>query len=134
MNYWFGVISKSYSLADFECEKKWFCLPFTAKVGDYIVMYKTLSIAKKNSGICGIYKLIKREASCDGLCKSYGSFNGTLFYYELEAIKELKVPIPISVLKKNVILKKSQPIRRSAQGTVFELKVCEFSEREKIIK
>jgi hypothetical protein len=127
MSYWLGVISKEHTLQEFLKEDKWFCLPITAKIGDGIVIYVTARLSKKFAGIIGAYELTKKSAdSCQ--CNHYGSFNETLYCYELKSTHIFLSPVLLADIKTNLILKRAQPLRRNFQGTIFNLSKDEFNE------
>ncbi len=127
MNYWLGVIAKEHTFQEILKTDKWFCFPSNADIGDKVVLYVTARLQKQYSGIIGIYELT-RKISDDTKCKGYGSFNEILHCFGLDLTKEFSPPISLDSIKANSIIKKSQPLRRNFQGTVFKLSKHEFQE------
>lgn len=54
--------------------------------------------------------------------------------FEVEPIQRIKSPVELPEIKENAILKKSEPIRSHAMGTLFKLEVDEAAELERLLR
>ena len=121
MNYWIGVVgsSVSYERLVQGGDKSWFCLPSGSMVGDTILIYLTIGVAKSKSGIFAEYKVVQKDASKNSECRKYGTGNVALTYVEMKKIKELKSRVKMKKMREDPFLKEVGFVRRQGQGTYF---------------
>lgn len=121
MNYWIGVVgsSVSYERLVNGGDKSWFCLPSGSMVGDSILIYLTLGVAKTKSGIFAEYQVVQKDASKNSECRKYGTGNVALTYVDMKKIKELKTRVNMKKMREDSFLKEVGFVRRQGQGTFF---------------
>jgi predicted RNA-binding protein with PUA-like domain len=124
-NYWIGVIGTASTFARFADANYWFCMPNDAQLGDYVLMYVSAKIAKKNSGIVIQLEILEIDETKNGYCKSYG-LDQKLNYVNLKHIKFFTNPISFKDIKTNPMLANQQFMRRKMQGTCFKITEFDF--------
>jgi hypothetical protein len=102
----------------------WWCLPNKAKPGALVAMYRTgMRFGVANAGIFALFSFQRFDPAHDTNCMPYGSTlsHGALRYAVLSPLKQLSKPIQFRDLKADSVFRYAKCVRRSFQGTVFEL-------------
>jgi hypothetical protein len=108
-NLWFGVSSASL---DERSTASWWCLPRSARVGDLLFLYQTLT------GVRRIERVISEGLSREVRCGAVG-----LLTFDTELVVKLVTPLTAKDLKTDAILRELPSVRRNFQGTTFRLPV-----------
>lgn len=130
MKYWLGVIGSIKTYERFMLESdSWFCMPKSCEVGDCMVMYASIKVAKKKAGVFGFYEVLKKDETKDGDCRTYGIFSGTgerPIYVELKLIDKLETSIPFHTIQSSPRLADTPFVRRNFQATYFSLTDAQY--------
>lgn len=128
MKFWLGVVS---SLISYERlskgEQLWFCLNNDCSEGDVVLLYRTTKTIKP-SGIFASYLIRLVDADRNAKCSPYNSlgFGKQLCYVELTPVEVFSYPLDLARIKRVPLLRNSSAVKRSFQGTCFELTASEY--------
>ena len=129
MRYWVAVVSGAISFSRLRTgEQNWFCLNVGCAPGDPVLLYATKK-ASNGGGLYGVFQVTKVDDEKRALCSPYNAFGfgPQLCYVELEKLSEFKKLIPMSDVKKISKFRESAAVRRTFQGTCFEVLESQFS-------
>ena len=126
MKYWIGIVGSPNTYERFmNQDDGWFCMPKSCEVGDLVVMYASLKVAKaKKGGVFGFYEVSNKDESKDNDCRVYGIFSGTgerPVYVALKLIEKLKTTISFPTIQASERLADTPFVRRKFQATYFPI-------------
>jgi len=101
----------------------WWCAPPDARPGDIVVVYKV------QHGIQWVLKVQKLVEEEPPWCRLFGMRKA-----EVEALCVGAKPITFQQLKRNRVLSKTTPVRRSFQGGIFSLTEPELQEVLRLLR
>lgn len=134
---WIGIVGSQDSLDRLEgSEEPWWCLPTAAATGDMVVMYCTASVSRGKQGVFAVYRVTASDPERQTECRRFGSGSGysAMQFTKLELVRRLEAPITAGTLRADPILGQAKCVKRSFQGTFFQLEPQEARRISKLAK
>lgn len=122
------IVAKSAHVRSEKDPATWWCFPFSAAVGDRVLLYCPAGADRVRQGVFAEAEISEAPSrTSDRNCNCRLFSGGKLGYAAIKVVRRFGTPLTASMMKADPAFESMSVVRRNFQGTTFRLSQLEYS-------